>query len=61
MTTLYKVLDAQNNLRATFVFENDAKYFISHEAPGCHIQEQSVELAKKRRKNDSVHMAGATA
>lgn len=60
MTTLYKVPDAQNNLRATFVFEDDAKYFILHEAPGCHIQEQSVELTKGR-KNDSLHMAGATA
>lgn len=61
MTTLYKMLDAQNNLRATFVFEDDAKHFISHEAPGCHIREYSVELTKKGRKNDSVHMAGTAA
>ena len=53
MTTIYKVLDMNGVLMATFVFEKDAEWFIKTQAPLCHIEPFTFDKdGRKRGKKD---------
>lgn len=55
MTTIYQVVDKQGCIRGTFVFLNDAQYFVQHEAPLCHIRSYTFDKHKKKggKKNEN--------
>lgn len=51
MTTIYKVLDMNGVLMATFVFEKDAEWFIKTQAPLCHIEPFTFDKDGRKRGN----------
>lgn len=57
MNTIYEVVGPDKKTVATFVFRNDAEYYIIHEYPLGRIVEKTYILKTKRIKNE-IHSCG---